>query len=798
MANYTQDGRPLSVSTPLGKDVMLITSFHGTDSISQLFRYVVEVKTTRQTNVPFEQLIGKPITVKSEVGKKKAFRYFNGICVQIVQGESDADFTAYQMEIVPQFWLLSKKVQSKIFQQITVPDILKKVLAGLDVEYQISGNFEQRDFCVQYRESDFNFASRLMEEEGIYYYFKHSDGKHTMVVANTPQNHADVPGPKNIVYKNVNLEASGDEDSISELSKFQQQASGKFLLWDHTFELPHQHLESTKQLTDSVKVGGVSHKLTAGDATKWEIYDYPGEYAQRFDGITPGGGERPADLSKIPPDGTRTVDLRMQQEASQSVAIRGTSSARQFTSGHKISISTLASDHVTTPIKCEGEYVLTSVTHSATLPATYRSGSDDSEGFRYNNTFQAIPSTLPFRPQRGTIRPVVPGMQTAVVVGPAGEEIFTDKYGRIKVQFHWDRDGKKDANSSCWVRVAHLSAGRGWGMFSLPRIGQEVLIDFLEGDPDQPICVGCVYNPDQMPMYKLPDHKTRSYLRSNSSPGGVGYNAIRLEDKSGQEQMYVHAQKDYDLRVRNDSKERVGNNQHERIGFYLENDHKGDASGETKKGSHFEEIAVNDHRKVHKNFDEQIGGDYKLLVGGGDGEGNMDVHVKKAKHELIDDTLDLHVKNAVKEKFDATYDQKITGQRTETVSSGYDLDVSSSMRMKVGQDVSLTVGSNYQEKTGMKHAVEAGMEIHLKAGMNLVLEAMNITIKGAGGFVTVGPAGVAIQGTMVLINSGGAAGSGGGASPESPKKAQDAADAKDANPTKPTDADLSKTGSKSN
>ena len=798
MANsYIQAGRPLIISTPLGQDVMLAMGLHGTEGLSQPFRYTIDTKTSRQTTVPFDKLIGQPISVRLELPKNAA-RFFHGICIRLTQGESDPDFTDYRMEVVPKVWLLSKRSQSRIFQHINVPDILKKVFAGFDVEYQLSGTFEPRDFCVQYRETDFNFASRLMEEEGIYYFFKHTAGNHVMVVANTPQNHPAVPGLTNIIYKTTNLEASGEQDHISELTKIQEQTSGKFTLWDHSFELPHQHLETEKPITDSVTIGKVSHKLTVGDNSKLEVYDWPGEYAQRFDGINSGGGEQPAELKKIFEDNKRTVNLRMQRVATSAVSIRGASSCRQMVGGHKFSVSTLATDTVTTPIKIEGDYVLTSVTHTIHVPATYRSGSDDGLGFRYSNIFTGIPLSLPYRPERDTPKPVISGSQTAVVVGPPGEEIFTDKYGRVKVQFHWDREGKKNADSSCWVRVAHLSAGRAWGMVSVPRIGQEVVVDFLEGDPDQPIIVGCVYNPDQMPMYKLPDEKTKSYIRTNSSPGGEGYNAIRFEDKKDKEQIYIHAQKDMDERVRHDSMERIGNDRHLRVGFYLENDYKGDANGETKKGNQFEEVAINQHLKVHKNKDEHIGGDMKLLVGGIDGPGNVDIHIKKQKHELIDDTSDLHVKKAVTELLDETFDQEIVGQRTETVKAGYDLSVTGDLQQKIDGSVSMTIGTNYQEKTGTKHAVDAGQEIHLKAGTTVVIEAMTITLKGGGGFITISPAGVAISGTMVLINSGGAAVPGTGSMPGKPVKAKSAKDAKDAVPIKPKDADLSKTGQKSN
>jgi type VI secretion system secreted protein VgrG len=780
-ATYTQKGRPLLLTTPLGPDALLAVGLTGSEGVSQPFRLTIDAKAARGTTIPFDRLIGQDAAVQLELPNKSA-RFFHGVVVRVLQGESDSDFTDYQIDIVPRFWLLSKKAQSRIFQHLSVPDILKQVLAGIPTEFKLSGTFHKRDFCVQYRETDFNFASRLMEEEGIFYFFKHTAGGHTMVLGNTPQVHPDVPGPTTITYQNVSHEGPQNEDHIYDLAKVQEQISGKFLLWDHNFELPHKHLEAEKPVMDSVSVGKVSHKLKVGDNGKLEVYDWPGEYAQRFDGIDTGGGEQPGELQKIFDDNLRTVELRMQAEAATAISIRGSGTARQLASGHKFKLTTKPADLVATPIQAEGEYVITNLTHAVRVAANYRTG--DGDGFQYSNSFTAIPAALPFRPQRLCPKPVISGTQTAVVVGPPGEEIFTDKYGRIKVQFHWDRQGKKDADSSCWIRVVHVSAGRNWGAFHLPRIGQEVLIDFEEGDPDRPICIGCVYNPDQMPMYKLPDEKTKSYIRTNTSMGGIGYNEIRFEDKKDKEQIYVHAQRNMDVRVRNDSLERVGNDRHLRVGFYLPNDHKGDTSGEQKKGSQFEEVAVNQHLKVHNNKDEHIGGDLKLLVGGigsGDnpGTGKMDIHIINSKRERIDDTSDLHVKKLVRETFEDDYHLQIGGGRRE----------------KVGDGVDLHIGTSYQEKTGVKHAVDAGNEIHLKAGVNVVIEALNITLKGGGGFITISPAGVAIQGTMVLINSGGTAISGSGSSPLDPSDASSAIDAK---PIQPKDADCSKTGHKSN
>jgi type VI secretion system secreted protein VgrG len=308
---------------------------------------------------------------------------------------------------------------------------------------------------------------------------------------------------------------------------------------------------------------------------------------------------------------------------------------------------------------------------------------------------------------RVTPRPTVKGLQPAVVTGPSGEEIYSDKYGRVKVQFFWDRLGKKNENSSCWIRVSQPWAGKNWGAVFLPRIGQEVIVDFLESDPDQPLITGRVYNAEQMPPYTLPDKQTRSTFQSRSSKGGgpANYNEIRFEDLKGSEQIFINAEKDMDHRVENDSREYIGNNRHLIV-----------------NANQFELVNKDKHLHVKGKQNEKIEGDMSLKVGG---------------------------------------DQK----------------------QQVGRSLSLKVGQSRNEKVGITHAMEAGQTIHLKGGMTVIIEAgMQLSLKGPGGFVDIGPTGVTIQGTMVLINSGGAPGSGPGASPDSPDD--------------PTDPDTADDGSK--
>ena len=556
MPTYLQADRPLILTTPLAADKLIAIALSAREAVSELFHFEMECRSERGTAIDFGKLLGQKVSMKLEVPPQKE-RFFSGICSRVTQGESDSVFDTYRLEVVPQFWLLTKRAQSRIFQHVSVPDILKKVLTGLDVAFQIQGTFDPRDYCVQYRETDFNFACRLMEEEGIFYFFKHTAAGSQMVVANTPQSHPDLAPTSALRFKALTGGAAIDEQAIYDLTKSQEVTSGKFTLWDHTFELPHKHLEADKPITDSIQVGRVSHTLKVADNSKLEIYDWPGEYAQRYDGVNRSGGDQTAELEKNFTDNKRTVGLRMEAAAASAIVLNGASNLRHLMAGFKVTITAI--DDVSKPLGADGPFVLTEVSHSVRMGADYRSGHGG--GFSYSNTFTLLPAAVPFRPQRSTPKPVVAGTQTAVVVGPKGEEIFTDRHGRVKVQFHWDRDGKNDADSSCWVRVTQPWAGKRWGAFFIPRIGQEIIVDFLEGDPDQPICVGCVYNPAQPHPYlgdgpdtsNMNNHKQDPKvmgIKTNTTPGGVGFNEWRFDDTKGKEQVFIHAEKDKDLALR--------------------------------------------------------------------------------------------------------------------------------------------------------------------------------------------------------------------------------------------------------
>ena len=523
---YTQEQRFIAIDTPLGKDVLLLQGFTGQEAVSRLFRFSLDLL-SENPSISFDQIVGQKVTIRVFLAEGE--RYINGYVSRFAQSGSDHRFTHYRAEVVPWLWFLTRRANCRIFQNQKATDIIKKVFSDTaykgisESQDRAQGNVEQREYCVQYRETDFNFVSRLMEEEGIYYFFEHGDGKHTMVLANSPGAHKSCPGQAKAMY-DYTATHHEREDVIRAWQIEQELRTGKYALTDYNFETPSTSLAVNEATT--VNVDGNS---------RYEIFDYPGPHLKK-------------------PRGQNLVKLRMEEEETPAIVVTGSSICRAFTSGYKFDLT----DHYRQDLN--KSYVLTEVRHSTSVGDLYTTG--EGTGERYSNQFTCIPQTTPFRPTRLTPKPVVQGPQTAVVVGKDGEEIWTDKYGRVKVHFHWDRENKWNENSSCWVRVSQNWAGKRWGAMFIPRIGQEVIVDFLEGDPDQPIVTGRVYNAEEMPHYELTKHQTKSYIKTNSSKGGGGFNELRFEDDKGKEQIFMHGEKDMDVRVKNDSKEYIGKDRH--------------------------------------------------------------------------------------------------------------------------------------------------------------------------------------------------------------------------------------------
>lgn len=757
MGDYTQSERPIAITTPLGKDVLLLTSFAGQEEVSRLFAYDLEMMSENDA-IDAKQIVGKAVTFSVEFPDGSP-RYFNGIVNRFAYCGRGDRLSVYRAQVVPWLWFLTRKSDCRIFQEKSVPDIIKEIFSDLGFtdfeDSEIKGSHPTWEYCVQYRETSFNFISRLMEHEGIFYYFRHENGKHTLVLGDQPGAYKDCVD-KDVQFAS-NLSAPEPTDHLTHWEHQYEFRTGKWAQTDYNFQDPQTALMS--EINTVVKLDGNS---------KYEFYDYPGEYEKKG-------------------DGDADTKIRMQEEEVPHNTIKGGSICRSFGPGGKFKIK----KHHCAAENGKG-YAIISTHHAASIGNSYETGGSH-EGFSYRNSFTCIPDSVTFRPARLTPKPVIHGSQTAVVVGPPGEEIWPDKYGRVKVQFHWDRLGQKDDKSSCWIRCAQTAAGKGWGSMFIPRIGQEVVVSYLEGDPDLPLVTGLVYNADQMPAYPLPDEKTKSYIKSNSSQGGDGYNEIRFDDKKDKEQIFIHSQRNMDVRVLHDSMERILHDRHQIIGT--------DENG--KAGDQRELVYQDKHQNVKRHQIEHIEGNYQLMVGEGEADdgGAADMYVeKKAALYIGEGGCSVIVDGDSNQKVQGNQSVTVGGDVLESVQGGKSVTVTGDRMEKVANQ-SLTVDMDQNVKVGMNHAMEAGMAIHIKAGMTLVLEAgMQLTLKAGASFIDIGPAGVSISGVpLVNINSGGAAGSGSGAKPKSPKspKAPSKGDVKKAAPTKPTMADKSKTGHKS-
>ena len=510
----------------LPADLLRVVRFHGQEEISHLFHFTLE-PVSKESELDFAKVLGQPAVLTIQ-GKPEA-RYVHGIVSRIEQTGRGVQYTHYQVELVPAVWLLTQRQNCRIFQAKSVPEIIKQVFddGGVPSDaYRLAlrNSYPPLDYCAQYRESDMDFIGRLMEEEGIFFFFVSTQTGHVLTLGDGPDVHPRIANPTTVSRRDAAFGAT-DEEFFSAFRMTQEIRPGAVVLRDFN------PLKPAVDLTAESK---------GNDHPELEIYDYPAGYDD---------GGRGKGIAKV----------RLEAERATVEQATGHSDCCRLISGYTFALD----GHERSAFN--QDYVITAVQHYGAQPegaGTEAVGSDGHGQATYENDVECIPKATPFRPPRTTRRPQIAGGQTALVVGPSGEEIHTDKYGRVKVQFHWDRTGKYDDKASCWVRVSQGWAGGGYGMMFLPRVGQEVIVDFLDGDPDRPIITGRVYNADQMPPLNLPAEKTRSTIKSSSSKGGGGSNEIAFEDKKGDEQLLFHAEKDLDLRVKHDRREHVGNDRH--------------------------------------------------------------------------------------------------------------------------------------------------------------------------------------------------------------------------------------------
>ncbi|MGC1273865.1 MAG: type VI secretion system tip protein TssI/VgrG [Planctomycetaceae bacterium] len=689
---------PVAVASPLGADALDLRRLTGTETLGRPFLFEVELLSD-DDHLDLDAVLGMPMSVGIEQHGDTP-RYFHGHAVQFEHAGLVGRRSIYRATLRPWLWFLTRTADCRIFQNLTAPEIVEKVFRDLgfsDFESKLTAACQRREYCVQYRETDFQFVSRLMEEEGIYYYFRHEEKKHTMVLADAISGHAEVPGYETVRYREEDAASGRTEETMFQWSVARTVRTGAFALTDYDFEKPN---------ADLAAAGAAGRAHPHAD---FEVFDYPGRYL------------------KIG-DGEAYAKVRLEEEQTGFEQTAGAGNARGLFAGGLFTLEDFPRTDQ------NREYLIVSAEHDVTVPAGAVASAGG--GAVYRGRIKAIPSSQQFRPARETPKAVVKGPQTAVVVGKAGEEIWTDKYGRIKVQFPWDRYGKKDENSSCWVRVAQIWAGKTWGGMEIPRIGQEVMVEFLEGDPDQPIVTGRVYNADQMPPFELPANATQSGLRTRSSKGGdaTTFNELRFEDLKGSEQVYFHAEKNFDRVVENNDTLKVG----------FDKKDKGDQSVEVFNN---QTVAVGAQNCADGSQAVTVYNKQTLTVGvQGCADGSQTITVLKDRTESVKNgnesvTIEKGNRTVAVDKGNDVHQVK-AGNRTVKVDAGND-------------EVTVAQGNRTVKVTAGKCTIEAGQSIELKVGgSSIKIEPAKITLKAAQ-IAIEGSAKTEVKGAMTEVSGSG-------------------------------------------
>ncbi len=642
MADNNQDKINFTLETALGEDILSVASFEGFEEISRGFRYSLNVYST-DGELPLIDVVGKPATLNIlRPGETPV--WVSGIVTRFSQTSSASDLTNYRLVIEPWTWFLTHRSNCRIFQEMTIPDIIKDIFdtAGFAGKYidELSESYSAKTYCVQYRETDFNFVSRLMAQEGIYYYFRYDDGEHKLVFTDSINQIKPIP-EEEMPYL-LSVKESGTDEGITVFKAEQSIRPGTVTLREYDFQQPSAPQEVM---------------FEQGEGT--ELYDYPGKYDVRD-------------------DGEKYAKVKLEAAQFDAAVYYGQANTRRFTCGRTFTLINFPTDSINI------SYLLLNVSIRG------EQGEHDST---FTCNFKAISAEVPFRPRSTAVKPLVNGIQTAMVVGPDNEEIHVDKYGRIKVQFHWDREGTYTDKSSCWVRVAQGVAGKNWGTIYHPRIGQEVVVQFIEGDIDRPLVTGSLYNEEHMPPYELPANASQSTIKTRSTKEGgpENFNEIRFEDLKDSEHLLIHAEKDFMREVENDETITVGNNR-------------------SKTVSADETVSVSGGRT------KSIGGDETTTVSG-----------NRTETVETDETITVSGNRT----------ETISGDETISLEKNRSLTIGENDTVDVGKELTVNVGKNETVDVGKVLTITAGDEITLKSGMASITMKKDGTIEISGKEVTI-------------------------------------------------------------
>ncbi len=734
MPSYNQENRPVGVSTPLGPNKLLLLSFRGTERVSGLFGYTLEMFSTEE-QINAQHIVGKSVDffVRFADGTE---RFFNGIVRSFSYIGSHDRGHLYRAEVVPRLWLLTRSSDCRVHvseSPQTVKYVVENLLRRLgitDYQWKVTETLRTRPYVVQYNETDFDFFSRLLEEEGIFYFFRHEAGKHVLVMADNHSSYYEMP--ESSVTLSADLSTASQLDSLYSWSVESCVTTSAWKVSDYNPDSPLSSLMASKN----------SLMPTKHEGSTW--YDFPADHEQTA-------------------DGARTALRRLEHEESGQQVASGTGSCRSFSPGGKFTLS----EHYNAAWKGK-EWVVTEVSHEANLGGSYISGAGEGDRI-YQNSFRCIPALRKCRPQRIRKKSRVYGVHSAVVTGPTGEEIYTDAQGRIKIQFHWDLVGSKRAVESSWVRVATVSASNGWGMIRIPRIGEEVLVSFIDGDPDRPVVTGMLYNAVNVPPYTLPEFQTVSGLRSRSSPNGDSetYNEIRIEDHKDSEEIRIHAEKDLTTVVEHNESHSVGYDKGEVGGTGAEDESAGKGN-QIVKIFNSQSVKVGNHRNTlidqgndaltlnHGNLTTVVKeGSVFTTVSAGNmttqvNQGHTDTTLEKGNMTTLlkDGNVDITLEKGKMTSLltEGAFDQTLSkGNMTIVLKEG-DLSTkldNGAVEFNASNSITLKVGENSividQQGITIK-----GMKIEAKADGTAALKGASVEVSGSGM--------TAVKGGIVNIN----------------------------------------------
>ncbi|OLU20903.1 type VI secretion protein ImpA [Pseudomonas sp. PA1(2017)] len=738
----TQQSRMAKVNSPLGDNVLVMERLVGSESLGRLFHYELSLA-SENSSLKLNALLGKPMGLAVQLADGSD-RYFHGIVARCSQTAHRGQFASYQVTLKPWLWLLSRTSDCRIFQSKTVPDIVKQVFRDLgfsDFEDALTRSYREWDYCVQYRETSFDFVSRLMEQEGIYYYFRHEQERHVLVLCDAYGAHSTAPGYGRVPFYPLD-DQMRERDHIHDWHLAHEVQPGSLALNDYDFQRPSARLEVRSS---------IAREHSNAD---YPLYDYPGEYVQ----------------SK---DGEQYARNRIEAIQAQYEQIRLKGNARGLGSGHLFSLTDYPRDDQ------NREYLIVDSEYTITQDL-YESGRGN-ENFQFDSSLTCIDASQVFRPLPQTVQPIVQGPQTAMVVGPKGEEIWTDQYGRVKVHFYWDRHDQSNENSSCWIRVSQNWAGKNWGSIQIPRIGQEVIVSFLEGDPDRPIITGRVYNAEQTVPYDLPANATQSGTKSRSSKGGTpaNFNEIRMEDKKGEEQLFIHAEKNQDIEVENDETHWVGHDRsktidndetvhvkHDRTETVDNNETITIGVDRTEKVGNNESITIgvnrtenvgsNESISIGANRTESVGSNETISIGANRTESvgsNETISIGANRTESVGNNERITIGADRTELVTANESVFIGANQTTAVGGSESRYVRGERNTRIGKDDTLNVGKNFVLKAGDSITLQTGAaSITMKKDGTIFIRGKNISIDGSGAINVKAAKNIVMKGQKILQN----------------------------------------------